>query len=489
MTSLELFLQKNHKDRIVMVYGDFNILHPGHIRFLKFAAEQGERLIVGLNDIDFSVSVAVSNEERLEALECISFIECVFILKDDLLSRIRQIIPSVLVKGAEWQSQYNSEEKLINSMGGKLIFGSGETSPIVYNISTLNEFKVTDDIQTKITSFINRHGLIESEILSSITKFSSLKIAVFGDLILDEYVTCEAIGMSREDPTVVVRPLESDVFVGGAGIVAAHAAGLKAKVDFYTVVGTDSLATHAQKELENYGVNTLFFNDESRPTTSKRRYRAQNKTMLRVNDYRQHDIAFSIEEQIILKFTEKCEHYDLIVFSDFNYGLLTASLIEKLMLVAKVNDVTVVADSQSSSQVGDLAKFKNMTFVTPTEHEARVTTQETNKGLVELSAGLGDLLRCEHLMVTLGEDGVLIRSKSDNNWLTDDLPALSSNPLDVSGAGDAMMISAALSMSINNNIWEASLIGSIASSYQVERIGNLPISCHEITNRLELMFK
>ena len=80
-----------------------------------------------------------------------------------------------------------------------------------------------------------------------------------GDLIIDEYITCEPLGMSQEDPTLVISPINKTKFIGGAGIVAAHAKNLGAKVDFYSVAGQDDLFKFAKKKLENYKVNLKVF--------------------------------------------------------------------------------------------------------------------------------------------------------------------------------------------------------------------------------------
>ena len=64
-----------------------------------------------------------------------------------------------------------------------------------------------------------------------------------GDVIADEYISCDPLGMSEEDPTIVVTPISSKTFIGGAAIVAAHAASLGAQVQFFSVVGDDQTAT------------------------------------------------------------------------------------------------------------------------------------------------------------------------------------------------------------------------------------------------------
>ena len=75
---------------------------------------------------------------------------------------------------------------------------------------------------------MSRHSIDKKKIINLIKSFKDKKVCVVGDLIIDEYITCEALGMSQEEPTLVVTPLDSSKFLGGAAIVAAHAAGLGA---------------------------------------------------------------------------------------------------------------------------------------------------------------------------------------------------------------------------------------------------------------------
>ena len=120
-------------------------------------------------------------------------------------------------------------------------------------------------------------------------KFAGLRVLVLGRSHIDTYINCDPLGMSQEDATIVVTPIEDKTFIGGAGIVAAHAAGIGGDVHFLTVAGPDEQAAFAHEALENSGVKfdilTL-----TRPTTHKKRYRALGKTLLRVNQLRQHAI-------------------------------------------------------------------------------------------------------------------------------------------------------------------------------------------------------
>jgi bifunctional ADP-heptose synthase (sugar kinase/adenylyltransferase) len=146
----------------------------------------------------------------------------------------------------------------------------------------------------------------------------------------------------------------------------------------------------------------------------------------------------------------------------------------------------MIADSQSSSQVGDISRFKGMSLITPTEREARISLRDNESGLVVLAERLRKHSISKNVFLKIGEEGVLVHAETSatNTWLTDRIPALNNNPIDVAGAGDSMMITSAMILATGGNIWEAACIGSIAAAIQVGRIGNIPITKNEIINNI-----
>ena len=147
----------------------------------------------------------------------------------------------------------------------------------------------------------------------------------------------------------------------------------------------------------------------------------------------------------------------------------------------------LVADSQSSSQTGDISRFNGMNLITPTEREARISARNSEDGLIVLAEQLRQQSSAENILLKIGDEGVLIHandSNDDDSWLTDRVSALNSAPRDVAGAGDSLLISSALTMATGGSIWEATLIGSLAAAIQVGRVGNTPLQCKEIFEEL-----
>ena len=97
------------------------------------------------------------------------------------------------------------------------------------------------------------------------------RVIVSGDTIVDQYNHCDPIGISQEDPSIVVRSTKKKKFIGGAAIVAAHAAANAKKVNFLTIFGNDNQRKFAEKKLKKYNVNTFAIIDDTRPTTYKKK--------------------------------------------------------------------------------------------------------------------------------------------------------------------------------------------------------------------------
>ena len=469
--------------KTVFVSGDFNILHPGHLRLLKFAKESGDYLIVGVNSDKISNNKGTSENIRLESLHATSYIDEVFILNEPSIEYIKREKPAIVVKGKEHEDKENPEREIITQYGGKLLFTSGEIGFSSIDLLKKEFEKVSYNVQHN-DNFLKRHNIKLDDMRQTLEKFSNLNVMVIGDTIIDEYITCEPLGMSQEDPTIVVSPLLNDKFIGGAAIVASHARTMGANVDFISVSGEDENFDYIKSKLEALGINISLYQDSTRPTTLKQRYRANNKTLLRVNNLKQHSISKDIETLILNKVKEKIEDINLIIFSDFSYGMLSKKVIRKISKLAKKHGILTVADSQSSSQIGDISKFKGVTLVTPTEREIRLALNDFESGLVVLSQKLVSNVKNKYVFTTLGAEGMMIFNTNKDELMTDNINALGNIVKDVSGAGDSMMTASSMALAVGADIWQSAYLGSLASAIQISRIGNIPIQKNELLQEL-----
>tara|TARA_Y100000746_G_scaffold90427_1_gene76710 strand:- start:972 stop:2420 length:1449 start_codon:yes stop_codon:yes gene_type:complete len=471
---------KKVKKKVVFVSGHFNVIHPGHLRVFRFAKEHGDYLVVGLEtDLVAGKDAYVPEKMRLEGLTTNSFVDEVIMVDKPIEECIKELKPDVVVKGKEFELRENPEKDVLETYGGKLLFSSGDT--VFSSIDLLRkEVSESNSALSIPEGYLSRHSLEKNKLIKIINNFKGKKVCVVGDLIVDEYITCDALGMSQEEPTLVVTPIDSTRFIGGAGIVAAHASGLGSNVTLLTLRGDDEVGQYAENLLSDLGVNTNFVIDENRPTTLKQRFRSKGKSLLRVSHLRQSSINKTLQESIIKNISSIVGNLDLLVFSDFNYGCLPQDMVDKIIKMCKENKVMLAADSQSSSQQGDVSRFQGMDLITPTEREARLCINNYEDGLVIIADKLRQRSNCKNILLKLGEEGLIILGPGEKNWLTDRIGAVNNSPKDVSGAGDSLLITSILSLSGGASIWETSLLGSLAAGIQVGRVGNTPIKAEEL---------
>ena len=198
---------------------------------------------------------------------------------------------------------------------------------------------------------------------------------------------------------------------------------------------------------------------------------------------RSHDIGDQQFNEILHQFVRAVDNVDLVIFSDFNYGVLPKSLVEKLVKICRSKKIPFFADSQASSQTGDVSRFKGAALISATEREARLAINDFKSGLQSIANLL--LLRssAENLVVKLGAEG-LIGLCTRPRPATDTLAALNPNPLDVAGAGDAFLATASLSIFAGADIWEACYLGSTMAGVQVSRMGNIPIEREVLLDKI-----
>lgn len=461
----------------VLVYGHFRAVHLGHLRLFEYARSLGDSLIVAINtenkttaDVEFSESMIKSFPFTLEVVKF-----------KELKELLKRVEPDMVVRGQEFKNSSDQENDYIRQLGIRLMFGSGSTH--------LSEADLTSNrspefsLRESFAKYAVMKGLNAESLKDTLRSFSELKVVVIGDLIVDEFVACQSLGMSQEDPLVVSTPIDTKRYLGGAGIVAAHCKALGAEVNLVSLTGDDDAASWAEKNLVDQGVNTELIRDRSRPTVVKQRFKNSNQTLFRLTHFRPEEAEVSLQENIYhstLKLVGDC---DLLIFSDFSYGTLYPVLVSKILNEArKRGGLFTAADSQSSSQVGSLSKFKGVDLITPTEHEARLELRNNVDGIAVLTQQLANNLNTKSVILKLGADGILLGGYKDGKEVmsTDRIPAANRSAIDVSGAGDSLLAMSSLAMAAGCKLYESAFLGSLSAGIQVSRRGNIPIRMTEV---------
>jgi ADP-heptose synthase, bifunctional sugar kinase/adenylyltransferase len=168
-------------------------------------------------------------------------------------------------------------------------------------------------------------GEIEKEVEKIFYEFSRLKVAVFGDSMLDSYLIGDTTRISPEAPVPVVHISKSYFKPGGAANTAVNIKKIGGcKVKLFSVVGEDKEGNILEDLMKKEGVEVFFVRDRSRPTTQKTRVIARGQHVVRIDTEKTHNIEYTLAEKIISELKE--EEFDVIVLSDYAKGFFSENI-------------------------------------------------------------------------------------------------------------------------------------------------------------------
>jgi rfaE bifunctional protein kinase chain/domain len=485
-------MPQNAGDSVVLCHGHFNIIHPGHIRYLDYARQQGVKLVVSVEGDSYFLNSGrnhhFSEAERAAGVASIQAVDQVVLLGEGNLEKLIKVLnPAILVLGKEFESereyQVRDAVQLLKKNGGKILFHAGETHYASADLLRDNLPNLHNQQNKQYKQACNQQKIKMEGLLECIDKFEDASLLVIGDTIIDQYVACDALGMSAEAPVVVMRELDTREYAGGAAVVAMHVRALGAKCKFISVVGKDNNANLVSRELEGLNVEYTLIEDSSRPTTFKIRYLVDNQKMFRVSRLKEHGLQKQVEDKIIKEINKSASKVQAILISDFVYGVITPRILEVIAELSRKHSLLVFGDLQCSSQVGNVSKFQNFDLICPTERESRIALATQDNGIEWVANTLMEKTNSRNLVMKLGRDGfIAYESETDGFVNRQHFPALSINPVDVAGAGDSLLAALSVGLCSGSTLMQSSAIGAGMASLSVQKVGNVPVSNQQLKN-------
>jgi len=441
---------------IVFIPGNFNKLHIGHLRLFEFCVQKNQQIIIGLFD-DGETGVDEPYASRKANLLSIGSIKKIVKLSNkNYHDTLKKINPDFLLKGSD-RLISNTEKIFLKNSSCKVIFNSGN--------QFIAKKPKRNDIFNMQSNFLKRHKINIKHIISKITN-SNKSVAVFGDFIIDEYITCNTNGVSKEDDHTIYSIIDNKIIFGGAFLVVKLLAEISKNVFYF-----NPLEKNLHSDIQKYNLykNIYLLNSDINNHVLKKRFiDIKGQVVFRLTDFNSSSDMKYYDNEIINSFIDKIDDIDYVIFSDFNYGAISDNIIFKIKEICYKENIPIFADSQTSSQLGDLKKYNNICLVTPTEHEARMCLQ-SNDGLALLANNLSKELSCRYLIITLGEFGIFIVDNTSKITI-DIFPSLNIKPKYISGAGDTLLAYISFGIANNLNIWEASYLASVAVSHKLNTI-------------------
>lgn len=479
---------------VVQCHGCFDIVHPGHIRYLEFARQQGDVLIVSLTG-DSEISKGsqrpyIPQELRAENLAALMFVDYVHIDPAATAEGIlRHIKPDVYVKGREYErstdTAFLAEKAVVESHGGRMIFSSGE---IVFSSSALIEqLPQNERLQAERLRLVaDRHDITVASMDRLIEGFRDRRVLVVGDTVVDRYVFCDACGVASESPMMSLVQREESSYVGGAAIVARHVAALGGHATLLSASGTDERSKRVEQVLDAEGVEFHFL--ESRPTiVEKTRFLAEEVKLFKVDSGQRLPLD-SVAERQAAQFLEKqSREVDAVIFCDFGYGMITGSLLSRVLPTLRHNAPILSADV--SGERANMLGFRHVDLLCPTERELRITLNDHNTGLSATAWDILNRTQARHLLVTLEKRGMVVferrtQDRGSPDWggrlKSEQLPSFAENTLDRLGCGDALLAAATLALAGGADLMKAAYLGNAAAALEIAMLGNQPIEARRL---------
>ncbi len=307
-------------------------------------------------------------------------------------------------------------------------------------------------------------------------QLAGIRALVVGDLMLDEYMWGKTERISPEAPVQVVDVQRVDLRLGGAGNVVNNLVTLGCQVQVVSAVGDDDHGRTLCRLLEERQVSAdgLVLMPE-RSTTRKTRILASNQQMLRIDREDRVPIDAKIEALLLTKIEERAA-VDVIFVSDYLKGVLTESLLARIIALGKELKVPVAVDPKGA----DFDKYRGATVLTPNRKEAQIAAGVTFEGEA-------DLLRVGHqLCRSLGLDGlVLTRSEEGMTLFLSGgqevhLPTRAREVFDVSGAGDTVLAVLGAGLGAGLRMADAAALANLAAGVVVGKVGTSTVSPAEI---------
>lgn len=313
--------------------------------------------------------------------------------------------------------------------------------------------------------------------------FSGQTVLCVGDLMLDEFVYGEISRISPEAPAPVIAVQRSETNVGGAGNVARNIASLGARCIFVGLTGEDDAGERLRATLSREGrIEPLLISDSARPTTRKVRFVSEHFSthMLRADWEMASPASGKVEQALIDTILPQLPRADIVLLSDYAKGVLTAKVIRSVIDGARQLGKRVIVDPKSA----DFGIYRGATLLTPNSKEFTDATGRRADDQASLAAAARELMRiadCEALLVTQSEHGMtLVPGEGE----VIHVPAHTVKVRDVTGAGDTVAATLAVSLAAGAD-WEAALrTASAAAAVAVAKSGTAIVTLAELRRNI-----
>ena len=301
-----------------------------------------------------------------------------------------------------------------------------------------------------------------------ISTFKDAKVLVVGDLILDEFIWGKVSRISPEAPVPVVWVDSENFMPGGASNVANNIRALGGEVTLAGIVGDDVRGEILRGLLRKKGIHCEgIFTDPHRPTTQKTRVIAHHQQVVRIDREIVRPLTSPLLKEVFRFIEAKIREVDALLIEDYGKGVVVPGLVQSIVRLAKKHKKIIAVDPKETH----FSYYRGVTTITPNHHEAGSAAGFQIKDDHSLKAAgkkLLQKLRCESVLITLGENGMSLFQQGKPMIK---IPTVARDVFDVSGAGDTVISAYTLARARNAAPVEAAHISNCAAGVVVGKVG------------------
>jgi D-beta-D-heptose 7-phosphate kinase/D-beta-D-heptose 1-phosphate adenosyltransferase len=324
-----------------------------------------------------------------------------------------------------------------------------------------------------------------AQVVSQLSKLRSnrrVNVLVWGDVMVDEYLSGSADRISPEAPIPVVVGQDSVSRLGGAANVAANLAKLGAAVSLVGVVGDDAGKLKLDELLSDVGISSdLMIADSDRQTTRKLRIVSGVQQIVRVDFEDAQHTNEQTAAAIAGALYGELEEARVLIVSDYAKGACPAPLLREVIKFCNSNKITVLIDPKGS----DFSKYAGADIVKPNRQEAFIAASQNTPNTQD-PRGAGEWLIDQHAfgacVITLGAEGSLLLEGN----VSFAVPAFTRDVSDVTGAGDCVAAGLGFAVAHGLSLSDACVFANAVGSISVSKLGSVAVSFEEVQARYQL---
>lgn len=324
--------------------------------------------------------------------------------------------------------------------------------------------------------------IIEEERFKEITKsFKDKRILVIGDLILDEFIWGKVKRISPEAPVPVVEVQKESLRLGGSANVVNNLCALGCKVALSGVIGNDSNGKRLTSILQEMNVDYKgVVTKENRPTAIKTRIIAQHQQIVRFDREKVMPVMPSTIDKIRAYIMKNIASMDAVIISDYGKGVITEELLAEILPHISKNNIPIAVDPKPLN----FPFYQGVTVITPNHHEASEAAgieTDSSEGLKRTGIKLLKSNKSQSILITRGENGMSLFEKEGDET---HIPTVARDVYDVTGAGDTVIATMALSLASGATLRESAILANHAAGIVVGKLGTATTTVDEIQSAI-----